>query len=299
MRRSAFVAGMTAFAACGTAAHAARTQTLHADFDQKDWKTIAETLQHLPRIPRLWRIPSAFPKFAPLALYVPNGVDPEYPNAAKIWINVEHRELMTPRTSHPDDEDPVLAQTILAAGELNLPDLTWLKIATLFKVATLSERAFFASKLAPFVRDAFTPAPPTPRVSDAEFAAEAFPFEVVRLMTPGIPGIVRDAPPNATMPAGSPLLAYGGRADARHAGMPVVWGTNDAFKAMKGTEEYTNAFISAFVLAAADTQPAGSAEKRGYDEALERDEAAGAGTYAARSAFAAAYVPRVRKLVSQ
>jgi hypothetical protein len=299
VRRSAFVAGIAAFAAGSTAARAARTQTLNADFDQKDWKTIAETLQHLPRIPRLWQPPQAFPKFAPLAMYVPKGVDPAIPDAARLWIHVDHRELMTPRTSHPDDEDPVIAQTILAAGELNLPDLTWLKLATMFKVTTPSERTFIATKITPLVREAFTPAPPTPRVSDAEFAAEAFPFEVVRLMTPGLPGVARDAPPAGTMPAGSPLVAYAGRTDARHAGTPTVWSTSEVFKTMGRTDAYDDAFIRAFVLAAADTQPAGSAEKRGYDEALKRDEAAGAGTYTARMAFAAAYVPRVRKLVSQ
>jgi hypothetical protein len=150
------------------------------------------------------------------------------------------------------------------------------------------------------VRDAFGTEQPTPHVSDDEFAAAAFPFEVVRNMTPGVPGVEVDGPPEGrTMPAGSPIVAYVGRTDDRHPGKPVLWGTNAKATAIEHTPEFADTLARMYVLATADMQPPESPEKRGYDAALARDVAAGGGTFAARNAFATAYLPRVWALISR
>lgn len=297
MRRRAFVAGVTAAAVAASVPALGWGDTLRVSLGKADWDHVAETLRRL-RLGRFWRPASAFPKYSPLALYKPRGSDPQHPDFALLWINVDHRELMTPRISHPDDEDPAIAQTMIGAADLPLESPTWQKLRAVFRAAAPNEAAFLALNLAPFVRESFGNDPPTPHVSDDEFAAEAFPFEVVRNMTPGVPGVEVDGPPpGSAMPAGAPLIAYVGRTDGRHAGAPVIWG-DDKTKAAQGTPEFADALMRAYILATADMRPADSAEKRGYDEARARDAAAGAGSFTARNAFAAAYLSRVRALVS-
>ena len=275
-----------------------RADDLNVTLNKADFAQFAETLKHV-RLPHVWRPASAFPSYAPLALYKPRGSDPQHPDTAVLWINVDHRELMTPRTTHPDDEDPALAQTMIGVTELPLDLPSWKKLRTIFQFGSPADRAVLALKLTPMVRDSFGTDPPTPHVSIDEFAAEAFPFAVVRNMTPGVPGVEVDAPPaGRKMPAGSPFVAYVGRGDARHHGAPVIWGDNDKIAAIRDTPVFGAALMRAYILATADMQPPESAEKRAYEAARAEDAAAGPDTFTARNAFAVGYLARVRALVS-
>jgi len=299
MKRQIFLRGAAAAAAAAFGIPSAgRAADLKVSLDKADFAQIAATLRHL-RLMHVWRPASAFPAYAPLALYKPRGSDPQHPDTSVLWINVDHRELMTPRTGRSDDEDPALAQTMIGVTDLPLDLPSWNKLRTVFRAATPETRSFFALNLVPVVRDSFGSEPPTPHISDDVFAAEAFPFEVVRNMTPGVPGVEVDAPPPGTaMPSGAPIVAYVGRTDARHHGAPVIWGDNAKIAPIQGTPEFVAALMSAYVLATADMQPPATAEKRAYEAARARDAAAGPETFTARNAFAAGYLSRVRALVS-
>ncbi len=299
MKRQVFLRGATAAAATAFGgAQAARAADLKLSFDKADFAQIAETLRHL-RLMHVWRPASAFPSYAPLALYKPRGSDPQHADTSVLWINVDHRELMTPRAGHSDDEDPALAETMIGVTDLPLDLPSWKKLRAVFRAAPPADRSFLALKLVPLVRDSFGQDPATPHVSDSEFAAEAFPFEVVRNMTPGVPGVeVDEPPPGAKMPAGAPLVAYVGRIDVRHHGAPVIWGDNAKIATVQGTPEFVTALMSAYVLATADMQPPESGEKRAYEAARAQDAARGPETFTARNAFAVGYLARVRALVS-
>ena len=298
MERRTFLRGGAAAAAAFAVPAAACAADLAVTLEKPDFAQIAETLKQV-RLMHVWRPASAFPAYSPLALYKPLGSDPQHPDTAVLWINVDHLELMTPRTAHPDDEDPALAQTMVGATDLALELPSWQKLRAVFRAAPPGDRAFLALKLTPRVRQDFGTDPPTPHVSDEEFAAEAFPFAVVRNMTPGVPGVEVDAPPpGKTMPAGSPFVAYVGRGDARHHGAPVIWGDNDKIAAIQDTPVFASALMRAYILATADMQPPESAEKRAYEAARLQDAAISPDTFTARNAFAVGYLSRVRALVS-
>ena len=262
-----------------------------ADLDE-----IVQTVKRT-HVVRVWKPASALPAYSPLAL--PKRRTRDEGDNAVVYINVDHLELMTPRTTHPADEDPIVAAVIAGTLDRNLATPGWMHLkeqlnglppGAPYHLITELGKLLVASR---GVRTA-------PGVSDEEFAREAFPFAVIRNMTPGVPGVNADEPPaGGAMPKGAGLMVYVGRTDARYPGVPVIWGdTKHAPANFTESPEFLDLYIRTYTLATADMQPPESPEKRAYDEARAADERAGSGTYAARNAFAASYVPRVRALVS-
>jgi hypothetical protein len=271
----------------------ARAQA-HIDFrpDAADLKRLEDAIAR-NGVYKSWHPANAMPPESPLAFAYPQG-----PNAGGplIWLSLDHRELATPRASNEMDEAPVIAATI--QGLIDLGMLTggaWDLVARQLKAILPQQRSAALQPLARgLVHDYHITL--TPPVTDAEFAADAFPFEVARLLTVGQEQreIVVDAPPAGTsMPAGAPLVAYVGRTDRRHPGLRTVWTRRDASKRVTGFRE---AYTIAFALAAAETQPEGSTVRRLYDEARAADAQAGPSAYAARAAFANPYIARVLSL---
>ncbi len=297
MQRLGFLAGAGALLAGAMCAPAlAAPGTAELDLTLGELRQIAETLRH-KSVLRIWRPPSEFPEFAPLAVLRGHTDGEGLP--ILLWINVDHRELMTPRASHAEDEDPIVAAMIV--GELaRHPDVpAWKHLFDQMRSLPVSTAHDVATMLARLMRQKF-PVVTAPHVSDAEFASEAFPFEVVRYMTPGIRGVeVDNSPPGTPMPKDAPLLAYVGRTDPRHPGTPVVWGDAKTKPPNPPTPEFLELYVRTFILATADMQPPTSAEKRAYDDARAQDERAGPGVYAARYAFAEPFRPRVRALMSR
>ena len=295
MQRVAFIVGVAAaFAVPGIRVEA--QQPLDATLTAADMQQIVQRVRQT-QILRIWKPASAFPVWSPLAL--PKRLTPEDGTTATVWINVDHRELMTPRTSHPEDDAPVIAAVIAGTLDLNLPDQGWRHLAAVLDLVPPPQRYGIVAELGKLVVSRYN-VHTAPSVSDAEFAREAFPFEVIRNMTPGVPGVdAEEVPAGTAMPKDAPLIAYVGRTDARHPGAPVIWGdTARAPANFQNTPAFLDLYMRAYVLATADMQPAGTPEKRGYDEARAADERSGPGSYAARYAFAAPYLARVRALVS-
>ena len=246
---------------------------------------------------RLWKPASAFPAFSPLAL--PKRRTAADGNSAQVWINVDHLELMTPRSSHPSDEDAVVAAAIAGTIDLHLESPGWQHLEKQLNAMAPGDRYPVIIELGKLLVASYG-VRTAPGVSDEEFEREAFPFAVIRNMTPGVPGVnAVDPPAGAAMPKGAPIIAYVGRSDARYPGVPVIWGdTKHAPPNFTQSPEFLDLYMRAYTLATADMQPANGPEKQAYEAAQAADERAGPGTYAARNAFAAPYLPRVRALVS-
>lgn len=295
LRRAAFIVAVAV--ACGLAGIRVEAQEpLNATLTAADMQQIVETVRRT-QIVRIWKPASALPAWSPLAL--PKRRTPEDGATATVSINVDHRELMTPRISHPEDDAAVVAAVIAGTLDLNLPAQGWKHLAAVLDQVPPPQRYAIVAEFGKLLVSRYNvhTAPP---VNDAEFAREAFPFEVIRNMTPGVPGVDADEVPAGTrMPKDAPLIAYVGRTDPRHPGAPVIWGdTAHAPANFQNTAAFLDLYMRVYVLATADMQPAGTPEKRGYDEARAADERSGPGSYAARYAFAAPYLPRVRALVS-
>lgn len=282
---------------CSALPVAARSEeTPNVSLSRTDIDEIVQSLKRT-RVVRVWKPASALPALSPLAL--PKRRTRDEGDAAVVYINVDHLELMTPRAAHPADEDPVVAAVIAGTLDLNLAAPGWVHLkeqlnslppGASYHIITELGQLLVASR---GVRTA-------PGVSEEEFARAAFPFAVIRNMTPGVPGVNADEPPaGSAMPKGAGLMAYVGRTDPRYPGVPVIWGdTKHAPPNFTESPEFRDLYIRTYTLATAGMQPPESPEKRGYDEARAADERAGSGTYAARNAFATPYVPRVRALVS-
>lgn len=291
VRRSRFVAALAAAAALR--AVPARAQA-HVDFHAapEDLTRLQDAL-NARGIDKSWHLGSEMPSDSPLAFSEPLG--PGGRGAPLIWLSLDHRELATPRQSHPDDEVPVIAAVIL--GLIGLGALrggAWDGLTQRIDALPVTQRA---NALQPIARalvhdDGLALAP---KVTDGEFADDAFPFAVVRTLTVGQAEgtIAVDVPPaHVPMPTGAPLVAYVGRIDPRHPTARAIWTRRDASRRVPGFRE---AYTVALVLATADAQPDGTV-RRAYEEARAADERAGSGVYTGRTAFAEPYIARVLNL---
>ncbi|HEY5062289.1 MAG TPA: hypothetical protein VII52_12185 [Gemmatimonadaceae bacterium] len=295
MHRSAFLAGACALFATPTAA-ARADEAANFSLSRADMAEIVQTENHT-HVARVWKPASALPPGSPLAL--PRRRTSDDGDSAVVYINVDHLELMTPRSSHPADEDPIVAAVIAGTLDLKLATPGWKNLAAELERIQPEARYQTITELGKLLVSAYGVRTVT-GISDAEFASEAFPFAVVRNMTPGVPGVNADEPPpGSTMPKDAQLIAYVGRTDTRYPGVPVIWGdSKHAPPNFTQSPQFLDLYMRAYTLATADMEPPGSPEKRAYDEAHAADGRAGTGIYAARYAFAAPYLPRVRALVS-
>jgi hypothetical protein len=293
--RRTFVAAAAALFAAGSASRALAFVETQPSADgrtpQGQARTTLETVAviaatHLA-VRTVWRPPSLFPEIAPVAYYVGRGGDSRYPGEPVVWLNPDHPELISPRTSRLTDEIPLFTELLLASVDVRASGLPSLGLENLDAVkrraaaTTLASNAAVIAKYSPYTQ-----------VDDAEFARRAFAFAVLRQLTPDIGGVAPIVVPAAAMPREEPLAAYVGRyADAR---APHGWGvihiTGTSVLESPGGYE---AWVRAFVLATADLQPAESAVKRAYEAARAQDEASQGDHYAARRAFAAPYVTQV------
>ena len=281
-------------AAAYAPAHA--DESLDFNLSATDMQQIVRTVQRT-RVARMWKPASAFPAWSPLAL--PKRRTPDDGGVAVVWVNVDHRELMTPRSSHLDDQHPIVAAVIAGTLDLNLDEPGWKHLGEQLGRMQPGTQYPLIAELGKLLVSRYG-VRTAPGMSDETFTREAFPFEVIRNMTPGVPGVDADEPPAGTaMPKDAPQIAYVGRTDPRHPGTPVIWGdVKHAPPNFTQSPEFLELYMRAYVLATADMQPPGSPEKLAYDAAKASDERTGAGVYAARYAFAAPYLPRVRALVS-
>jgi hypothetical protein len=230
----------------------------------------------------VWRAPASFPPLAPIACYVARGHDPDYPDDPVIWLNVDHPELKSPRAARLTDEIPLLTELLLASADVRPRGTPSLGLESLDSIKRRSTASMLAGKVAVVARYS-----PYATVSEAEFARLAFPYAVLRQMTPGIEGVARVITRASDMPREDPYAAYVGRG-AVH----VV--TPGAFDSAAGKQ----ALVRAYVFATADAQPAESAVKRAYQAARAEDAAHG-DHWAARHAFAAPYVAQVTALLGE
>ena len=240
----------------------------------------------------VWRAPEPFPPLAPIACYVARGHDPDYPDDPVIWLNVDHPELKSPRAARLTDEIPLLTELLLASVDVRPRRAPSLGLEDLDSIKRRSTAATLAGKVAVVAK--YSPYAP---VSEAEFARLAFPYAVLRQMTPGIGGVARLITRPSDMPREEPYAAYVGRdGDSR---APHGWGAvrviaPGAFDSPQGK----NALVRAFVLATADAQSSDSAVKRAY-EAARAEDAAHGDRWVARRAFAAPYVTQVAALLGE
>jgi hypothetical protein len=240
----------------------------------------------------VWRAPAMFPPLSPIACYVARGHDPDYPDEPVIWFNVDHPELKSPRAARLTDEIPLLTELLLASADVRPRGTPSLGLESLESIKRRSTAATLAGKVAVVAKYS-----PYATVSEAEFARLAFPYAVLRQMTPGIDGVARLITRSPDMPREEPYAAYVGRdADPR---APRGWGAvhviaPGAFDSAAGKQ----ALVRAFVLATADAQSAESTIKRAYDVARAEDAVHG-DRWAARRAFAAPYVTQVAALLGE
>ena len=230
----------------------------------------------------VWRAPAAFPPLAPIACYVARGHDPDYPDDAVIWLNVDHPELKSPRAARLTDEIPLLTELLLASADVRPRGTPSLGLENLDSIKRRSAATTLAGKVAVIAKYS-----PYATVSEAEFAHLAFAYAVLRQMTPGIDGVARVITRASDMPRDEPYAAYAGRGAVR-----VI--APGAFDSAAGRQ----ALVRAFVLATADEQPGESAVKRAYQAARAEDAAHG-DRWSARHAFAAPYVSQVTALLGE
>ena len=292
--RRAFVAGAAALATAGFTA-ARRPSAAHAFVDTMTGapaRTPAEqaraTLDAVAVISAtqlavrtVWRAPEPFPPLAPVAYYVARGRDPDYPNDPVIWLNVDHPELKSPRISRLTDEIPLLTELLLASVDVRPRGVPSLGLERLEPEKRRTTAAALAGKVAVVAK--YSPYVP---VTDAEFARLAFPYAVLRQMTPGIAGVTRVLMRTSEMPREEPYAVYAGRGIV-HVVAPGV------FDSRSGKD----ALVRAFVLATADLQAPDSTVKRAYESARAQDDTARDDRWAARRAFAAPYVAQVTTLL--
>ncbi|HWT06880.1 MAG TPA: hypothetical protein VN224_14045 [Xanthomonadales bacterium] len=231
----------------------------------------------------VWRAPTPFPPIAPIACYVARGHDPDYPDEPVIWLNVDHPELKSPRAARLTDEIPLLTELLLASADVRPRRAPSLGLEELEPIKRRSTAATLAGKVAVVAKYS-----PYATVTEAEFARLAFPYAVLRQMTPGIDGVARIITRAPDMPREEPYAAYAGRGVVR-----VI--APGAFDSAAGKQ----ALVRAYVLATADEQPSDSAVKRAYETARADDAAHGDRAAAARRAFAAPYVAQVAALLGE
>ncbi|MDQ6943113.1 MAG: hypothetical protein M3169_11455 [Candidatus Eremiobacteraeota bacterium] len=298
--RRGFIAGGAALVATGLprAAHAF-VETIdggqaHSAADQA--RTILDAVANISAtelaVRTVWRAPAAFPPLAPIACYVARGHDTDYPNDAVIWLNVDHPELKSPRAARLTDEIPLLTELLLASVDVRPHRAPSLGLENLEPTKRRSVAATLAGKVAVVAKYS-----PYAAISEAEFARLAFPYAVLRQMTPGIDGVARIVTRAADMPREEQYAAYVGRdADSR---APHGWGAvhviaPGVFDSAQGKE----ALARAYVLATADAQAPDNVFKRAYEAARALDAAHG-DRWAARRAFAAPYVTQVTALLGE
>jgi hypothetical protein len=237
----------------------------------------------------VWRPPSRFPGFAPLAYYVGLS-DPQYPDQMVIWLNPDHPELVSPRQSYVGDDTPLIVELLLASVDLRPGDIPKIGLRELDPSKRRAAAVELAGRVTVVAQ--FTP---YPAVDDTEFARRGFAFAVIRQMTPGIGGVAAVRRPTVRMPAFDPLAYYAGRVADPDA--PPGWGVILLVPESFTTTDGYAAYVRAFVLATADLQPAPSPVKRAYDAAFAEDAASHSGE--ARHTFAAPYVAQVQALYSR
>jgi hypothetical protein len=297
--RRAFVAGAAAFAVAGPPAAAgavveAPAGGARSSADQA--RTILDAVAVITAtqlvVRTVWRAPEPFPPLAPIACYVARGHDPDYPDDPVIWLNVDHPELKSPRAARLTDEIPLLTELLLASAEVRPRGAPSLGLEELEPVKRRLTASALAGKVAVVAKYS-----PYATVSEAEFARLAFPYAVLRQMTPGIGGVARLITRPADMPREEPYAAYVGRdGDSR---APHGWGAvrvvaPGTFDAPQGR----NALVRAFVLATADAQSSENPIKRAYETARAADLARG-DSWAVRRAFATPYVAPVAALLGE
>jgi hypothetical protein len=284
--RRVFVAGAAAFAVAGpplaarafveTAAGGARSPAEQA-------RTILDAVAVITAtqlvVRTVWRAPTPFPPIAPIACYVARGHDPDYPDEPVIWLNVDHPELKSPRAARLTDEIPLLTELLLASADVRPRRAPSLGLEELEPIKRRSTAATLAGKVAVVAKYS-----PYTTVSEAEFARLAFPYAVLRQMTPGIDGVARTVTRASDMPREEPYAAYTGHGVVR----VIAPGVFD-------TAAGKHALVRAYVLATADAQASDSAVKRAYETA-RADDAAHGDRWTARRAFAAPYVTQVAAL---
>ena len=279
--RRAFIAGGAALAFVDTTAPGGAPRTsaeqAHTILDAVAVITATQLV-----VRTVWRAPAPFPPLAPIACYVARGHDPDYPDDAVIWLNVDHPELKSPRAARLTDEIPLLTELLLASADVRPRGAPSLGLENLDSIKRRSTATTLAGKVAVIAKYS-----PYATVSEAEFARLAFPYAVLRQMTPGIEGVTRIITRASDMPREEPYAAYIGRGAVR-----VI--AAGSFDSAAGKQ----ALVRAFVLATADAQPAESAVKRAYQGARAEDAAHG-DRWAARDAFAAPYVSQVTALLGE
>jgi hypothetical protein len=292
--RRTFLAATAAFVAAGGAPARAFVETSTSGVPHPTQEQARATLESVAVIAAahyavrtVWRPPALFPTIAPIAYYVGRGGDGRYPDELVVWLNPDHPELISPRTSRLTDEIPLFTELLLASVDVRASGLPSLGLERLDPAARRARATVLASNAAVVAKYS-----PYETVDDAEFARRAFAFAVLRQMTPQIGGVAPIVVPQSAMPAEEPLAAYVGRdADAR---APHGWGViHLPAMSIVETQAGYEAWVRAFVLATADREPATSAVKRAYDAARAQDERASGDRYAARRAFAAPYVTQV------
>ena len=288
LSRRAFVAGTAACAAAAPSVARAFVDTTVTGEVRTPAEQARTTLDAVSvvsatqlAVRNVWRAPAPFPPLAPVAYYVARGRDADYPNEPVIWLNVDHPELKSPRLSRLTDEIPLLTELLIASVDIRPRGVPSLGLEKLGSEKRRSTAVTLAGKVAVIAKYS-----PYPAVTDAEFARLAFPYAVLRLMTPGIDGVARRLTRPADMPREEPYAVYVGRGTV-HVVAPGV------FESAPGKE----ALVRAYVLAAADAETADSAVKRAYEAARAQDDAASGDRWAARRAFAAPYVTQVATLL--
>ncbi|HEV3087083.1 MAG TPA: hypothetical protein VGX96_07620 [Candidatus Elarobacter sp.] len=292
--RRAFLAAASALFAAGSARAALAFVESPASGEPRAPRGQTLTLQTVEviaathaRVRTAWRPPALFPDVAPVAYYAGRGGDKRYPDEPVIWLNPDHPELISPRTSRLTDEIPLFTELLLASVDVRGSGQPSLGLENLdpakrrASATTLASNAAVVAKYSPYTK-----------VDDAEFARRAFAFAVLRQMTPEIGGVAPMLVAASMMPPEEPLAAYAGRdTDAR---APRGWGViHIGSPAVTESPRGYEAWVRAFVLATADRQPAESAVKRAYEAARAQDESARSDHYAARREFAAPYVTQV------
>jgi len=235
------------------------------------------------------RLPSHFPAFAELAYYVGRN-DPDYPDQMVIWLNPDHPELVSPRTSHLGDDTPLLVELLLASVDLRRAGVPTSGLRDLEPSKRRAAAVALAGRVTVVAQFTAYPA-----VDDGEFDRRRFAFAVLRQMTPGIGGVAVVRRSAAQMPAAEPLASYLGRVAERD--VPPGVGIIAVVPGALTTTDGDAAYVQAFVLATADLQPATSSVKIAYDAAAAEDAANHSGE--ARHDFAAPYVAQVQALSSR
>jgi hypothetical protein len=296
--RRAFIAGGAALAAAGrpraAQAFVETTDGGQAHSAAEQARTILDAVAVISAtelaVRTVWRAPAGFPQLAPIAAYVARGQDADYPNEPVIWLNVDHPELKSPRAARLTDEIPLLTELLLASVDVRPRRAPSLGLENLEPVKRRSVAASLAGKVAVVAKYS-----PYPAISEAEFVRLAFPYAVLRQLTPGIDGVARLVTRASDMPREEPLAAYAGRdGDAR---APRGWGVvHVAAPGTFDTAPAKEALVRAYVLATADAQGPDSAVRHAYENARAQDAARG-DRWTARRAFAAPYVTQVLALL--